>query len=122
MDDKLKVEFPVGDLKIVVSEPTEGQQFALALSRTSSDGDRTRLVQRLLRVLESLVGPEQWYDVIETALIEGAMSPEQLVKLGGDVVSFPWHKHRKPVDVPAPDLEGIPATGNAAGPRVVSGG
>lgn len=110
----------MGDLKIVVSEPTDGQLFALALSRTSKDADRARLVQRLIRVLETLTGPEQWYDVIEDALIGGTVSPEQLVKLASDVFEFPWADHRKPVTAPA-NIEGIPAAPDA-GPRVVSGG
>lgn len=122
MDDILKVEFPVGDLKIVVSEPTPGQQFALSLSRTSSDTDKNRLIKRLIRVLEALTGPEQWYGVIEDALISGEMEPDALVNLGVAVLNFDWAAHRKPVAAPEPvDIEDVAAS-PAAGPRVVSGG
>lgn len=126
MDDTLKVEFPLGDFKIVVSEPTDGQLFALALSRTSKDADRERLIRRLIRVLEMLTGPEQWYDIIEDALISGDLTPEALVKLASDVFEFPWKEHHKPQPAPAgtnlapgePLTEVVPASG----PRVVSGG
>lgn len=123
MDDTLKVEFPVGDLKIVVSEPTEGQLFALALSRTSKDADRARLVQRLIRVLEALVGPQQWYEVIEDCLISGELAPEQLVKLASDVFEFDWKAHRPTAPVPAPvHRPNTDVTDSASGPRVISGG
>lgn len=122
MDDSLKVEFPMGNLKIVVSEPTDGQLFALALSRKSNDQDRTRLVTRLIRVLEALTGPDQWDDVIEAALLGGTLGPEAVIKLAADVLEFDWAAHRKPVAatgaVPYLHPEPLPA----AGPRVVSGG
>lgn len=123
MDDTLKVEFPMGDVKIVVSEPTEGQLFALALSRTSKDADRARLVQRLIRVLEMLTGPEQWYDVIEEGLISGTLTPESLVKLASDVFEFDWKAHRPAAPVPAAvNRPNTDVTDSASGPRVVSGG
>lgn len=119
MDDKkLKAEFPLGDLKIVVTEPSDGQLFALSLGRVSSDGDNSRLVRRLLRVLEALTGPEQWYETIEDALIEERITPEQLIRMADDVFRFPWKEHREPQEVPAE----TPSTPPSAVPRIVSGG
>lgn len=123
-DKKLKVEFPLGEFKIIVNEPTEGQLFALALSRTSKDSDRVRLVTRLIRVLEALIGPEQWYDVIEDALLGGTMDPEAVVKLAADVFEFPWKDHHAPQKVPSGThlTPGEPLTEVVPKPRIVSGG
>lgn len=122
MDDtqQLKAEFPLGDLKIVVSEPTPSQLFALGLSRKSSDADQAHLVRRLCRVLEALTGPDQWYDVIEDGLISGEISPTQLIEMASAVLEFPWADYRKPVATPI-DVVGTPAAPDA-GPRIIPGG
>lgn len=98
MDDKLKAEFPLGNHMIVVTEPSPGQLFALALSRNAkdTDADRTRIVFRVLKILEALTGPEQWYDVIEDAMISEEISAEQLLGLAMAVFQFPWAEHHAP--------------------------
>lgn len=120
MDDtqKLKAEFPLGELKIVVTEPSPGQLFALALSRNSTDTDMERTVRRLVKVLEALIGPEQWYGVVEDALISGQVTPQQLLAMGGSVLEFPWNDHRAPDTVqPAKNPEPLPADPQ---PRIIS--
>lgn len=119
MDDRLKVEFPLGELKIIVSEPTQGQLFALSLSRTSHEGGRVKAVYRALRVLELLVGPDQW-EIIEESMITGDTTPETLVKMTGDVFEFRWSDHKAPEDVP--DTSPEPPHAPPSAPRVVSGG
>lgn len=121
MDDtqQLKAEFPLGDLMIVVSEPSPGQHFALSLSRTATDQDQERLVRRVLKVMEALTGPEQWYGVIEDALISGTVTPAQLMDLAARVLQFPWSEHRA-VTKPEPLPEEGPTPGPV--PRIISGG
>ena len=101
-DKKLKAEFPLGEHMIVVTEPSPGQLFALSLSRTSKDADRARAVVRVLKIMEALTGPEQWYGLIEDALISEEISPDQLLTMAMAVFEFPWAEHRTP-DA-APDL------------------
>lgn len=98
MDDKLKAEFPLGEHMIVVTEPSPGQLFALALSRNAkdTDEDRTRIVFRVLKILEALTGPEQWYGVIEDAMISEEISADQLLGMAMKVFEFPWAEHRAP--------------------------
>lgn len=121
-DDKLKAEFPLGDLMITVREPSPGQMFALSLSRTGNDADMERTVRRLLKVLEALTGPEQWYGVIEDALISERITPQQLMALSTKVFEFKWADHHEPaatpVTVEAKNPEPLPADPQ---PRILRG-
>lgn len=125
MDDntKLKAEFPIGPRTVVVTEPSSSQKFVLALSRKPADDDvegREKLVRRLLRVLEALVGSDQWYDVIEDGMISEEISPEELVQLASQVLRFDWSAHHAPQALPEESPE--PETETRPAPRIVSGG
>lgn len=103
-DDKLKAEFPLGDeLSVVVREPSEGQILVLALSHVRPDADKAtqwRVAKKLFSILERLVTPTVWYEVIETALIEERLSPTELLKFAREVTEFKWDEHR-----PSPEPE-----------------
>lgn len=128
MDDntRLKVEFPVGEFTVVVEQPTPEQLFVLALSRQpKTDQEQGRLVGRVVKVMERLLG-DQWYDVIESGLIDETLTVTQMMELVGDVLQFEWAKH-----APEPDPEPIAAEYEAAtadaptkrpAPRVVGRG
>ena len=121
MDDntqRLKVEFPVGDLKVIVEQPLSGQLFALSMSRRpTSEKEGVKLAQRATRVIEALTG-EQWYSVIEDGLISGTLEVSDLMQLLEDVVAFPWAKHQAPE--PERELENeVPETVTRPAPRVV---
>ena len=121
-DKKLKAEFPLGNHMIVVTEPSPGQLFALALSRNAkdTDADRTRIVFRVLKILEALTGPEQWYGIIEDAMISEEISAEQLLGLAMAVFQFPWAEHRPSAPVPyAVHRPGTDVTDSASQPRII---
>jgi hypothetical protein len=124
MDDntqRLKVEFPVGDLKVIVEEPTQGQMFVLSMSRRpQNEGEGKKLAERVTRVLEALTG-EQWYSVIEDGLISGELQVLQLMDLLGEILKFPWAEHRKAPE-PETRLENeVAETVTRPAPRVVGG-
>lgn len=116
-DKKLKAEFPLGDHMIVVTEPSPGQLFALSLSRTNKDADRARTVVRILKILEALTGPEQWYGVIEDAMISEEISADQLLGMAMTVFEFPWAEHRPQDTAPEPEPSAAPAT--VPQPRII---
>lgn len=92
-DDTLKHRFRLGETgpHLEVSRPTESQLFVLALSRQSADGgERLRLVRRLMRVVEAVVGSSQWDDVIESRMIAGTLDPNDLVDFSQAVLGFDW--------------------------------
>jgi len=91
MDDTTqRAAFPFGDTDLILTRPTDSQIFALALSRAGSDAETGRTVRRVLRVLEKLAGPEAWEGVVEEALIEGTVHPEELMRVAEELVKFPW--------------------------------
>lgn len=118
MDDnsRLKVEFPLGDLMVVVEQPTPEQLFVLALSRQPrTDQEQGRLVTRVVRVMEKITG-EQWYDVIEAGMIDETITVTQLMDLVGDVLQFEWTKQ----DTPGPEPVDLgPVPNKRPAPRVV---
>ena len=123
MDDTMKVEFPLGPRAVVLSRPTEGQLFAITILRMPRDGDdaktRHRFLERIIRFLEVLAGPEQWSE-IEDALLSEQVKPEELLRLFTDVTHFDWAAHAKEQPVqPEPEDEPEP---ERRAPRVVSGG
>jgi hypothetical protein len=123
MDDtqRLKVEFPVGDFKVIVQEPLPGQLFALSMSRRpTSGGEGVMLAQRVTRVIEALTG-EQWFTVIEDGLISGTLEVSDVMDLLQEVVTFPWSEHRKaPEHQGAAVIDGVVPVERPA-PRVVGG-
>lgn len=122
-DDTLKVAFPVGGSEVIVSRPTEGQMMALVLSRNpTTHEENVRFVRRIARVLESLMGAEQWDNVFEDQMISGAISASALGDLASDVINFDWTAHEKSVTEPAAAPAAPQAEPDRPAPRVVSGG
>lgn len=127
MDDntpRLRAEFPLGgSLKIIASEPTPAQQLVLALTRAPKDGDgkaAARALRRLFSVMETLVGEDVWYEVIEDALITEQIDEGELVTFCQDVLSFDWAAHRKQAEPVTVEEAPAPAFTRAA-PRVIDG-
>lgn len=126
MDDtqRIKVEFPVGDFKITVKEPTGEQMFVLAMSRQpKTEADTVRLVTRLTTIMQKLTG-DQWFDVIEANMVDELMTVGDLLTLVEEMLSFPWAEHHKPQPVPetVPDeLVAEFAPKDRPAPRVVGG-
>jgi hypothetical protein len=125
-DDTLRVEFPLGDTTIVVTEPSDQQLFLLVLTRKPQDGDvadSMKLVKRLFRVFEKIVGEDQWENVIEEGLLEARFTPNQVMQLISDVIRFPWSEHSKAVQTAAEEAAPVPVVeAKRPGPRIVSGG
>lgn len=126
MDDTLKVEFPLGEggRAVVVRRPTDNQLFALTLIRrptsASTTQDRATFMARILSLVESLIEPDVWGQ-IETDMLSGKLSPEDLLRLVNDVLQFRW------TTVDAPDAEdGDPDAPvripERPAPRIVRGG
>lgn len=127
-DNQIKVSFPLGsgDFEVMASRPTEGQMFVLALSRKPADNDpqgQFKMVQRVTRVMESLVGAEQW-SRIEDALLTGEITVMELMSLVGSIMKFDWTLGAQ--EETATLSEFVPQTPVVAKPerqpRVVSGG
>lgn len=95
MDDtRIQVEFPIRDTDhtFTVSRPTDGQMLVLGMSRQPTDGDSealARLTQRVFRVVEKVMGPEQW-STLEFRLIDEEYSVSQVLGFVRQVVSFDW--------------------------------
>lgn len=130
MDD-MRVEFPVTDtVSVTVTRPTEGQMLALALSRKpEAREDQMRLVKRLARILEALMGQEQWDDVFEGKMIAGEIPAQALGDLAHDILTFDWVKAADPdplqdaLDREEARQSGVPAVvPTRPAPRIVSGG
>lgn len=122
-DNTLRVAFPVGNTEVIVTRPTDGQALALALSREPKNKDeRVKLIRRLARVLEAVMGPEQWDSVFEAGMIDGTIPPEALASLSADIIGFDWDSltpDPEPGDINALD-EPEPVM-TRPGPRIVSG-
>ena len=96
----------VPPLTVTAPRPTEAQMFVLALSREGGEGtERMRLIRRLMRVLELLIGQQQWDNVIETAMLDGRMAPTELAALAMRIFTFDWASLEKAQDTPAPFRE-----------------
>lgn len=121
MDDKqrLKVEFPVGDFMITVTQPTGEQQFVLAMSRQpKTDQDTVRLVTRLTSIMQRLTG-EQWFSVIEENMIGERLTVSDLLTLVEDVLSFKWADHVPAQEAPEHDRSAVDLEPARPAPRVV---
>ena len=96
MDDttRIQVEFPIRDTDhtFTVNRPTDGQMLMLSLSRQPTDGDSealTQLTQRVFRVVEKLMGPEQWR-TLEYRMADEEYSAPQVISFVRAIVSFDW--------------------------------
>jgi hypothetical protein len=123
MDDTMKVEFPLGKRTVIMSRPSEGQMLAITILRMPKEGDEAkvkhRFLQRIIRFMEVLAGPEQWQE-IEDALLAEEIEPGELLNLFTDVTQFDWTAHAtEQTAVPEPEDEPEPVR---RAPRVVSGG
>lgn len=121
----MHVEFPLGDQgrTITVRRPSDHQFFALTLIRrptsTSTAKDRSTFMTRVLTLVESLIDPDDWAQ-IETDMLRAELSPEDLLRLVGDVLNFAWHADRS-TEVDSDGEPDAPVPVRPA-PRVVSGG
>lgn len=122
MDDNTPVvEFPFNGGYIAVKRPTDAQMMLLAMSRTTDDP--TRLFRRVLSLLENLVGTDAW-DGIETGMMTGSVSVENLLQLLADVAKFKWEdlgKGQLTEEEPAP-VELKSPEPDAPQPRIVNRG
>ena len=126
----MKVEFPLGNRSVIMSRPSEGQLLAITILRMPKEGDEAkvkhRFLQRIIRFLEVLAGPEQWQE-IEDGLLAEEIEPGDLLTLFSDVTQFDWAAHATDALAEAIEREEIkqgarvPAPERRA-PRVVSGG
>lgn len=96
MDDttRIQVEFPIRDTDhtFTVNRPTDGQLLMLSLSRQPTDGDSealTQLTQRVFRVVEKLMGPEQWR-TLGYRMADEEYSASQVISFVRAIVSFDW--------------------------------
>lgn len=110
MDDTERTEQPTAEFTfagntLTVRQPTDSQYLVLALTRQPAQSDRegmARVVRRLSTVLESLVGTQQWDDLIEGPMIRGddGAGPKEFTDL---VLRVVQHKYT-PAE-PEPDDE-----------------
>lgn len=120
-DNAVKVAFPVGNTEVIVTRPTTGQAMALALSREPrNESEMVRLARRLARVLESVMGSDQWTDVFEAGMIDGTIPPEALGSLAADIIGFDWDSVRGPETVADTGGTDTPEPVKRPEPRIVS--
>jgi hypothetical protein len=113
MDDTARMtrEFQIGEgdnaITVTASQPTTDQLFVLAMSRTTGNPQsHHRIIQRLLRILEALTGPEVWYSKIEDGLIDGRITTADLMKFADSVLFHAWDETE-----PAPEPADVPGDG-----------
>lgn len=105
MDDTQRTQliFDFNGGEITVSQPTEGQLFTLtALHKDGHDtANQMKVIRRMFRVLEHLISEED-YDAIEEHMIDGSLTPYQVVELIQQIFSTDWVK-APGEEVPAPE-------------------
>ncbi len=127
MDDtqRLSAAFPIGNTTVTVKEPTGAQLLVLSVSRAPKEGSETaRLVRRMFRIMEGLMGQAQWDDVIEDGVASETLDETDLLQLVQDVIGFPWAEHHKPQPTQEPDHSRDAAeviTEKRPTPHIVSG-
>jgi hypothetical protein len=95
MDDSTRpsAEFPLSQESVTVSRPTDSQMLVLAMSRTPAEGDAEsarRLVQKMFRILESCMGSDAYFRVIEDGLIDGTLSHTDVLDLIQRIMQHDW--------------------------------
>lgn len=104
-DNTLRAQFTVGETTVIASQPTAEQMFVLQLTRQSSSAkEGVRTARRLVRILENLLGQDQWDDVMDAGLIGGTITVEQMMILAKEIFTFDWASLEKK-DVPARDSD-----------------
>lgn len=99
MDDskRPRAAFPFGDYEVIAYRPTEGQALSLSLTRPGKTSEENAAaVQRILRVLERLIGAEAWQR-IDDGMIDGDISFEDVTTLLSAIISFDWDGDGDPV-------------------------
>lgn len=90
-DNTLRAQFTVGETIVTASQPTAEQMFVLQLTRQSSSAkEGVRTARRLVRILENLLGQDQWDDVMDAGLIGGTITVEQMMILAKEIFTFDW--------------------------------
>lgn len=90
-DNTLRAQFTIGETTVIASQPTAEQMFVLQLTRQSSSAkEGVRTARRLVRILETLLGQDQWDDVMDAGLIEGTITVEQMMILAKEIFTFDW--------------------------------
>jgi hypothetical protein len=108
MDDRIRAEFPLGDKgrTVIVSEPTEGQVLVLAMA-SRPGGSEMQMISRVVRVLETLTGAEQW-EIVEDSMISGEVSAREFLELVSSVLTFDWPSHTTPAPAEKPSASPAP--------------
>lgn len=103
MDDttRPRAAFPFQDREIIALRPTEGQAIALSLTRTGGTPEQnTSAVQRIFRVLEKLIGVDEWQR-LDDGLIDGDVTIDEVTGLLRAIVTFKWDGDTaEPADTP----------------------
>lgn len=98
MDDNttLRAEFIIAGHTVTASQPTGEQMFVLQLTRQAQSAkEGVRTARRLVRILEALLGPDQWDSVMEEGLISGAIQVSQMMDLAMAIFSYDWSAEPK---------------------------
>lgn len=95
-DNRRKASFPVLSTRVTAMQPTDGQVMAFLLS--AKGNLRERELDRVVRIVESLLSPDDW-KIIEDALISGEMNVKEFFAFVSDVFHFKWPTaDQKPAD------------------------
>lgn len=92
------VEFPFDGGYLAIKRPTESQMMLLAMSRATDDP--SKLIRRLLQMMEKLAGPEAWSQ-IEEKIMDEVLSIRDIVALLSDVAKYRWADLSKGPEAPA---------------------
>lgn len=90
---RMSAQFKLGERTLTVKRPTDAQMMVLLMSRKPTDGDvatATRLVEKVFRILENVVGADVYYDVIEAGLINSEFTHTQVLELVSGVITYDW--------------------------------
>lgn len=116
-DDVLRNTFTVGTgdntLSVSIAQPGAGQMMILAMSRTGTNtGEMSRLVSRILRVIEVLAGSD--WDKIEDAMLTESIDPLEFMDLAKGVLMFDWDALAKRQEAEKSAPEPVPEPGEVA--------
>lgn len=102
MDDNttLRAEFIIAGHTVTATQPTGEQLFVLQLTRQAQSAkEGVRTSRRLVAILETLLGTEQWDSVIEHGLINGTITVKQMMDLAWSIFAHDWSAEPEPVDI-----------------------